>query len=217
MIAVCVPFWRRQDALDRMFENYARLYGDLEIEFSVCDDGSPEPATVPAGVVLTRLPPKGCPLNPCVPINHAVATSTGDVIVLTNPEIEHREPVLVDMLAMLEHEDDYVVASCRDTDGMLLAGDGVRYDQDGRLPVPPGAHFHFLAMLHRSLWKKAGGFDEDYRFGQACDDNDWTWRLDRAGARFELCPGVVWHTRSGLRWELPHNRELFLAKWPGCR
>lgn len=215
-ISVCAPYWKRQKALDRMVEQYDRLYPDLDLELSVCDDGSPEPARVPDHVILTRLPTKDHPLNPCVPINQAVEASSGEIIVLTNPEIEHREAVLPAMLEMLEHEDDYVTARCWDERwGMALAGHEVKYNQYGRRPVPPGAHFHFLAMFHRKLWDKAGGFDEDYRFGAACDDGDWLWRVHRVGACFKHCPRTVYHDSSvRLRWNLPHNKELFAQKWP---
>lgn len=212
-ISVAMPYYMRQYALDRSLESYARVYPDLGLEFVICDDGSPVPVVAP-GCTIVMLPTKGHALNPCVPINRAVDASTGDVIVLTNPEIVHTEPTLLRMLELLTSQTDYVMASCRDSSGMWLAGKEVRYDQNGRLPVPAGAHFHFCTMFHRSLWQRAGGFDEDYRNGQACDDNDWLWRLHRAGATFKLCESVVTHHRSGLRWNLPHNRELFLRKWP---
>jgi hypothetical protein len=208
-----MPYWNRQAALDRAIAAYSGLYGHLDLEIVVCDDGSPEPVSAP-GCVVVSLPRKGGPLNPCVPINWAVATASGDVIVLTNPEIVHTERTLDHMLVLLEDEMDYVVASCRDADGQWLAGDRVRYDRDGRLPVPPGAHFHFCAMLRRSLWDLVGGFDEDYRYGQGCDDNDWLWRLHRAGARFRLCESTVTHYRSGLRWGIKMNHEIFREKWP---
>ena len=215
MISICVPYWNRQEALDRMFEECARLYPDLDLGFSVCDDGSPMQAKVPEGVTLTRLPKKEGALNPCVPINRAVAASAGDIIVLTNPEIEHRDPVLPELLALLEEPTDYATARCWDMDRrMWLAGPEVDYNSNGRLPVPAGAHFHFLAAFRRSLWDLAGGFDEEYRRGQACDDNDWLWRLHRVGARFRVTEGAVYHRHTSLRWDLPHNRGLFASKWP---
>jgi hypothetical protein len=216
-ITVAVPYWNRQPALDRLFADLALHYADLPLEISVCDDGSDPPAVVPDGVILTRLPAKRKPLNPCVPINRAVAASTGDIIVLTNPEVEHRESVLPHMLAMLNGPLDYVTARCMDTDGMLLAGDGVDYTTHGRLPVPPGAHFHFLAMFRRTLWDAAGGFDEDYRYVQASDDNDFLFRVWKAGAVFKHCPIPVYHRRSGIRWNMPHGRSLFFQKWPEAK
>jgi hypothetical protein len=220
-ISVCVPYWDRKQMLDDMFAMYARLYPHLPIEMSVCDDGTPLPAVVPDGVVLTRLKRKTIPLNPCVPINRAVAASTGDIIVLTNPEIQHTQPVLDEMLGLLEHEDDYVTARCRhhapgkSTDGLWLAGPETDYNSNGREPLPPGAHFHFLAMFRRSLWSRAGGFDPDFRMGTACDDNDWCWRAYRAGARFRCTEGVVWHRRNKrTRWVMPHNAGLLRRNWP---
>lgn len=209
-----MPYWCRQRELDRSLAAYRRLYGHLDYEISICDDGSPEPV-VADGCVVTHLPRKEIGLNPCVPMNAAVRASRGDVIVLTNPEIEHREDVLSGMLAMLESADDYVTVACRDVDGDWLAGLEVDYSAGGRMPVPAGAHFHFCAMLTRELFERAGGFDEDYRHGRACEDNDWLWRLEAVGAQFKLAPGVVWHRRT------PHrhagrgrtNRDLLISKW----
>ena len=181
MISVCLPYWKRQRALDRMFVNYRDLYPDLPLEFSVCDDGSPTPAVVPEECILTRLPEKKHALNPCVPINRAVNASSGEVIVITNAEVQHRTPILREMLDLLGvgdvEWDRYVVASCYDTRGVWLAGP--RINSAGRENVPPGGYFHFLAMLTRSLWDRVGGFDEDYRNGKACDDNDFLWLLQR--------------------------------------
>lgn len=210
MISVCMPYFMRQPELDRSLAAYRRLYTDLEI--SICDDGSPEPVVAP-GCVVTRLPTKDFGLNPSVPLNIAVRASTRDVIVLTNPEVEHVENVLDDMLSLLESENDYVTAACRDADGTLLAGEGVDYRSGGRLPVPVGSHFHFCAMLHRSLFDTAGGFDETYRNGRGYEDADWLWRLNVLSVRFRHCPKVVKHYRTKHKAHGPLNRELFLSRW----
>lgn len=212
-ISICMPYWQRQKALDKSLAAYRRIYQHLDLEISICDDGTPEPVKAD-GCVVTRLPTKTVGLNPCVPINKAVRASTGDVIVITNPEIEHRSDVLSGMLKMLD-ADSYVAASCRDINGMWLAGDLVDYSKNGRLPVPKGAHFHFCAMMHRELFERCGGFDEAYRFGVACDDNDFLWSLHSVGAKFKLSQDVVWHhatphTRSGTH---SSNRQRLIDKW----
>ena len=222
-ISVCVPYWNRQVALDRMVKNYADMYPHLPLQFNICDDGSWPPARVPFSWTLTRLPQKNEARNPCVPINRAVGTATSDIIVLTNPEVEHREPVLHEMLTLLDTSDAYVVARCRHAsryrnDGLWLAGPDTDYNGYGREPVPPGGHFHFLAMFRSALWQRAGGFDEEYRDGTACDDNDWLWRVYEAGAVFKTTQGVVWHHRDGETiWKATHNRRLFARKWPKAR
>lgn len=214
MISVCMPYWQRQAELDRSLAAYRRVYRDMALEISIADDGSPEPVRAPECIV-TRLPAKTVGLNPCVPINVSVRASTADVIVLTNPEIEHRADVFSGMLAMLQDPLDYVTVSCRDVSGLWLAGPEVDYSTHGRLPVPAGSHFHFCAMLRRELFERAGGFDEAYRHGRSCEDNDWLWRLHAVGARFLLAPGVVWHYRTPHTYEGSHasNRDRLVARW----
>lgn len=214
-ISVAMPYWMRQKELDRSLAAYKRIYGNA-LEISICDDGSPIPAQAP-GCKIKYLPKKNIGMNPCVPINVAVRACTRDIIVLTNPEVEHREDVLTGMLAMLESEDDYITVRCLDVDtGMWIAGPDVEYtSRTGRYPVPPGAHFHFCAMFHRNLFERTGGFDERFRTGRACEDNDWLWTVAEVGARFKLAPGVVYHYRT------PHpytgtnssNVALLTQKW----
>ena len=160
------------------------------------------------------LPAKARALNPCVPINHAVQNSTRDIIVLTNPEIEHREPVLQKMLAELIGPNDYVMTGCRDTlHGEWYAGpETPRAPAGGRQPSPPGTYLHFCVMFHRSLFERAGGFDESYRNELGCEDNDWLWRLHALGdVNFKYVPGVVWHHR-GVRCRWPGSIEQAAAK-----
>ena len=213
-ISVCMPYWQRQRELDRSLAAYRALYRHLDLQVSICDDGSPNPVQAP-GCLVTRLPTKEIGLNPCVPMNRAVAASSGDVVVLTNPEIEHTEDVLSGMLPMLEHADDYVTVACRDAGGLWLAGPQVDYTRNGRLPVPAVAHFQFCAMLPRALWDRVGGFDEDYRHGRICEDYDWLWTLADAGARFKTAPGLVRHHATPHAYQGVHatNRDRLMKKW----
>jgi len=210
-----MPYYMRQEALDRSLESLRRLNWAYELEIVIADDGSPVPVRAP-GCIVESLPVKHHALNPCVPMNRAVARSTGDVIVLTGPEIEHRTPVLGPMIMTLG-PDDYVIAACQDVSGRMLCGSAIRGGEDGRGAMPAGSGFHFCAMLQRQLFERAGGFDEDYRDGQAFDDNDWLFRLERAGARFHMRDDlVVWHHQVPCAWPVgghERNRRLFEAKW----
>lgn len=213
-ISVCMPYWNRADELARTLESYAQLYQHLDLEIVIADDGSPEPLRVSGGnTSVVRLPTKPRPLNPCVPINVAIAASTREIVVLTNPEVVHESPILDEMLSLHTSEHHYVQARCVDADGTVLAGPEVDYDADGRLPVPPGAHFHFCTLFSRELYYAAGGFDPDYRKVQGCDDNDWLWRLYEMGASFVTTTQHVVHHRSHTRWGLPHGRHVFESKW----
>ena len=212
MISVTMPYYNRLDELKRSVAAYEKLYSDYDI--SICDDrSSPRLEHIfSPNVVIDTITGSSEPRNPCVPINLAVNGARYDIIVLTNPEIEHREDVFTSMLELLD-KNSYVTARCVDDRG-VLAGKEVDYSKSGRLPVPEGAHFHFCAMLCRELWEKAGGFDEDYRFGQACEDNDWLWRLHLVGAEFKHVEKTVYHHQTHVKWNLPHNKDLFYRKWP---
>ena len=76
-----------------------------------------------------------------------------------------------------------------------------------------------MAMMHRSLWDAAGGFDEEYRRGAGYDDPDFVLRLHRAGAKFLIRDDlVVEHVRQGAHaaWApgmYVRNREIFMRKW----
>jgi hypothetical protein len=218
MISVCMPYWNRPKELDRSMAAYTKAYPDLAIEFSICDDGSFQPLQARwPGMKITRLPFHASAMNPCVPINAAIRAATHDIIVLTNPEIEHREPVFHQMLAALQGPDDYVMAACIEaTTGAWIGGaEAPLAPVGGRLPIPPGSDLHWCVMFHRELFERAGGFDEAYRNGIGCDDNDWVWKLHAVGANFKRVPGVVYHYRTPHRWTgtLEKNAALLEKKW----
>lgn len=219
-ISICMPYWNRPGEWARSKATYAKQYPDLKLEFSICDDGSRVPLrdTQDPSERIIALPPKDHALNPCVPINLAVRNATNDVIVLTNPETEHRERVLDKMLEALTGPNDYVATGCRDTmHGAVYAGPGRNMKE---CLVPPGTHYHFCVMFHRELFERAGGFDEEYRDGHGYDDNDWLWRLWALGdVNFKYVPGTVWHVRSLMQrslWKGPllrRNEDLLRKKW----
>jgi len=218
MISICMPYWDRQTQLDSSLDLYRALYPDVDLEVSIADDGSQTPVYA-TGCLITFLPKKAAALNPCVPINVAVKASHGDVIVLTNPEVHHRDQILQEMHAELRRAGTrgYVTASCRNDSGEWLAHSTIKGGEEGRGPFPHGSQFHFCAMLYRSLWYRAGGFDEDYRDGQAFDDNDWLWRLDDAGAQFcHRDDLIVHHEKSHTSWPKGgwhRNAALLRSKW----
>lgn len=221
-----MPYWNRHAELYRSLVAYDRLYPDIDWDVSIADDGSliaPEiPAYLRDWVTVASLPRKPIAKNPCVPINVAIENAKHDIIVLTNPEIEHRERVLDRMLDAFTGPNDYVMTGCRDTrKGDWYAGpETPRAPIGGRAPIPAGTELHFCVMFHRSLWIRAGGFDEEYRDGHAYDDNDWLFRLWSLGdVNFKYVPGVVWHCKDAKArslWrpeQLKRNAELFRKKW----
>lgn len=221
-----IPHWEREEELRETLASIRSACPAAMV--SVCDDGSrsPPPLGGCGGDVLTCLPRKRVALNPCVPINAAVARAVErrEVVVLTNPGCVVRAGMLEALLMSLGPRAEersrrtYVAAACRDADtGRWLCHGSVVPFRDGLMPFPRGAGLHFLALLHRDLWAASGGFDEAYRDGQGCEDNDFLWRLDAAGAAFVLRDDVVVdHRRSTTPWPvggLARNVEILRGRW----
>ncbi len=225
MISIIMPYFERQAALDRALRVYTQLYPYDDIEISLCDDGSgvllQRNVDVRFPFLVRRMKKKLGALNPCIPINRAVEQSTGDLILLTSPEIVHRTPILEAMRSRILDSKDYVIAACWDVEQeKWLSHSTMQGKGNGRMPFPKGTGFHFCVMFTRELWELAGGFDEGYRKGQGCDDNDWLWRVENVGARFIMLDEcVVDHYKDGgarCRWPpggLKRNKQLLTHKW----
>ena len=216
MISLILPYWDRQAAADKALRLIEKNYSGIDLEVVVVDDGS---GFVGSGVKVVRLPKKEVPLNPCVPFNRGVEASSGEFIALSNSEILHNRPVLAQMRDEICDESDYVMAACWGGRWHCHSSRERTNDNDVGAYLPKGSDYHFMTMMKRSLWEKAGGFDEDYRDGAGYDDPDFVRRLHRAGARFVRRDDlVVEHPRAGAhaKWTpemFARNRKVFMSKW----
>ena len=102
-------------------------------------------------------------------------------------------------------------------EGSWIAGpESPRGPVGGRQPIPPGGYLHFCVMFYRELFERVGGFDEAYRTGLGCDDNEWLWKLYTHGANFKYVPGTVWHhscTRCAWIGTLEKNAALLKKQY----
>jgi len=223
MISVIMPFWCRSQALQVNLAQYRKLYPSLDIEVIIVDDGSPEGTGMldgfPWAVRRIRLPAKTAALNPCVPYNSGVRAARGDTIVLTNPEVVHRAPILETMRDGLG-ERSYIAAAC-----WSPARKKWYCHSSYRYKTPANAGLHFCAMLPRALYDEVGGFCEEYRFGQAFEDVDFLWKLHIAGTNCVIADELVTDHLKTTRpvWPyggLDRNRIIFESRWgdpPGSR
>ncbi len=228
MISMVMPYWNRNAATNRSMWLLNKHYEHIDMEIIVVDDGSKE-EFIPEGhwpkVRIIKLPRKDVAMCGCTPINVGVMNAIGDVIVLTNPEMLHNQPVLEQMLAELDATGPmgYIAAAAwYEREKQWHAHSSlIRDGQRDNYKQPINSAFHFCTMLYRTLWDKAGGFDEEYREGSHWDDPDWVNRLARAGAIFKMRDDlVVEHTRDGAETCWPgggtdRNKALFMRKWPG--
>lgn len=227
MISLIWPYWDRQAVADRSCSMLAEHYAKVKMELIVADDGNEVPYRVPLGmpfpITVVRLPRKTVPMNPCTAINAAVAEARGEFIALSGADILHTKPVLQQLYFTIKPDKmKYAIAAvwhaekkvwhCHSSKPRSDTGDVGSF-------LPPNADYHFMTMMHRSLWDKAEGFDEEYRAGCGYDDPDFVMRLNRAGAKFVRRDDlVVEHVRNGAHVAWPQegfdrNRALFMKKW----
>ncbi len=212
--------------LSRNLARYRDLYPLEPLEIIIVDDGSPEPPEIGDGfpwpVRLVTLPPKPHALNPCVPLNRAVARSKGEIIVLTGPEVIHRARILAvmrDKLGQLGPK-GYVGAACWGGQWWYCHSTLMPAPETvGRTKMPEGAALHFCSMLYREFFDDVGGFDEQYRDGQGYEDNDFLWSLHKYGARFAICDDLITDHLPCPRSQWPaggaeRNKAIFEHKWP---
>ena len=227
MISIVMPYWNRSDLLTKALDKYEELYSDLDLEIVIADDGSQDRPDIgkdrPWKVWIVRLPAKTEALNPCVPINAGVKRASGDIILLTNPETYHRAPIIQDMKVELGSlgEKGHVAAAVWATErGKWYVHSSMNEATNknlGRAPMPVGAGLHFCVMFYKTFFEEIEGFDEDYRAGQAYDDNDFLWKLQTAGAKFAIRDDlIVDHSSTETTWPaggIQKNSALFYKKW----
>lgn len=128
--------------------------------------------------------------NPSHKYNIGVSLSSGDFLVISNPETFHG----VDILAGLDEEfnkssDSYVVCSCRSViyDGIVEDYEeykNYRLNQDFNFCESWYQHsiyrnemFHFCSAMSNKNYLKISGFDERYCSGIGFEDNNFLHRV----------------------------------------
>lgn len=221
MISLILPYWNRQAAADKALDLLAKHYAGLNLEVVIVDDGNAVPFKLARdyklNIKIVRLPIKKEPTSPLHAWNVGVKESKGDVIALSCIEILHETPVLNQMAEQLREmgEDGYVLASawCPETE-IWHCHSTIEVPD-----CPPGSGIGFLGMLSRELFKRAGGFDEDYMGGAGYEDRDFIWRLHTAGAKFCIRDDLrTTHPKRGatIAWKpegFMKNEALFRKKW----
>ncbi len=230
MISIILPYWNRPDAARKALDLLAKQYGHLNgpalrFEVVIVCDGCERPE-VPGAVqealqiVWVDLPRKDGAKSPVTAWNAGVEASAGDVIVLSCVEILHLSPVLEQLAAAVDlgGPDAYVMASAYCPEAQEWHCHSTAR-ATGAPEMPAGFGRAFCAALHRELYERAGGFDENYREGAGWEDIDFAKRLKRAGAKPTIRDDLmVIHPKTGatIEWgaeKFMRNEAIFRAKW----
>lgn len=213
-ISLLLPYYERQEAANKALESL-RKYKDIEI--IVVDDGSKIPFEASEGmsVKVVRLPEKNEPKSPVTCWNIAAKEATGDILVLSCVEVIHEVPVIEQLTQGLGKDEYRHAAAWCPEEGVWHTHSTVEVPE-----CPKGSAIGFCAAIHKELYWRAGGFDEEYRDGAGYEDRDFIMRLHSVGARFVKRDDLkVVHPKTGasIVWgaeKFSRNEALFKLKWP---
>jgi glycosyltransferase involved in cell wall biosynthesis len=175
--------------------------------------------------------------NPCIPFNIGFEYVCGDTILIQNPECFHMGQVL--QKASTIKNNDYLVFSCYNLDKHL--SEKIRIENEKEIDfnninqnlIPlinrPVAHceetawynhpiyrdtkMHFACAIKKSDLDDLGGFDENYSFAVAYDDNDLVARIlkKKMNVFYSTVPIVIhqWHGLGNYTEHHPILSQLF--------
>jgi glycosyltransferase involved in cell wall biosynthesis len=152
--------------------------------------------------------------NSCRAYNLAVERSTAEYIVISNPECLHK----ADILGGLDREFDinknvYVLCAC---ESINEDGTFVMWYQHS---LHNNRLLHFCTAISKRNFLFSGGFNEEYIYGIAYEDDEWRKRILRDNYpivyRDDLLVSHIEHARDYLsRTDLVEkNKNLYVAIW----
>lgn len=201
-LAVVIVSYNAADVLVRTIESARRAVEGMAAEILVVDNDSPDGS---ADVVAAKFPDVRLFRRPnlgfAAGVNHGVAATAADTVLLLNPDCFMDAAALVRCLDTLHSSRDIAAVSCRMVDEagepMLSArpfptlatyfrervAGPEPYPEVGVPPQPvdiDSATGAFV-LLTRRAWNEIGPFDEG--FFLYFEETEWFWRAHRAGWR----------------------------------
>jgi len=175
--------------------------------------------------------------NPCIPFNIGFSYAKGDTVLLQNPECFHMGQVL--QKASTISDNDYLVFSCYNIDKQLsekIRNENVKEIDFSAInqsinpivnrpvshceetawynhPIYRDTKMHFACAIKKKDLDDLGGFDENYSFAVAYDDNDLVKRIlnKKMNVQYSNVPIVIhqWHGLGNYTQHHPILSQLF--------
>ena len=116
--------------------------------------------------------------NPSMGLNLGIKNAKSEYVVITSPEVIPTTPVLEQLSELFGHN-----VICQTFDERE---DGSTYSLVNRAYRNDSVKAHFLALFNKKDLLSINGFDEDFMYGYAYEDDDLGARWNRAGLPFEI-------------------------------
>jgi hypothetical protein len=153
--------------------------------------------------------------NSCRAYNIAAEKAIGEFLVLSNPECIHKTNILSELdVEFAKSPDVYVVCACE-----AITDDGT-FCSWYQHSVHNNRMLHFCTAILKENFKKSGGFNEEYIYGIAYEDDEWRSRVLRDKYRIvvrdDLIVSHIEHSRDYANSRndmIIKNRELYKSLW----
>jgi hypothetical protein len=223
MVSILMPYYDRAKQFDVTLFSFEHHYKDVGYEVVLVEDHKNK-ASEPLHTQLLQIVEKHPTIkikvlddnttnyNPCRKYNYAAKNSSGEILIITNPETPHINNVLSATSDL--GDPDYMVFACQYVslakhpikDFSELQYDFKEWYQHSQ--YNPRC-IHFCTAIRRSFWDKLGGFDERYADAIAWEDNDFVRMIEAAGVKIKQMDGI-------LTVHLEHKREYGLTHEERC-
>ena len=233
MISIVMAYHNRINQLEKTLQSINQS-SVKDIEIIVVDDFSDD-ANNPSSLLqfYKHLNPKLISMrdidgekkymNPCIPYNVGLRASSGDIVIIQNPECAH----IGDVLKFSQdncNETSYFSFNCyslnkNDTDVFQktntlptfkesFTGYGESGWYNHHIYNPRG--YHFCSALSRKNLIRLNGFDERYAYGHCFDDDEFAYRIKLLGLRFDFVfqPMVIHQFHESV----PQQRNTYLRR-----
>jgi hypothetical protein len=214
-ISIVMGYYNRKLQTIETLKGFEKMYtGKYNIEVVIVDDNSNEEHkleedlnqfTFPINLIVIGSEEKGDRINPCSVYNKGFTASTGDIIVIQNPECYHYTDVISKFINLDFYNNyysspvisspsythnDFITNHSLSSDEMInyLENENLKYPyhyckgwyNHPHLSLPPESrHLHFCSVIHRNNLDILMGFDENYKNGSWYDDNEFLFRVKK--------------------------------------
>lgn len=214
-ISIVMAYYNRKSQTIETLKGFEKMYaGKYNIEVVIVDDNSNnehkleddlKQFTFPINLIVISQQEKADRINPCIVFNKGFTASTGDIIVIQNPECYHYTDVISKFINLDFYNNYYsspVISSPSYThndfikNNRLSSEEMINYLENENLKYPyhyckgwynhpqlssppESRHLHFCSAIHRNNLDILMGFDENYKNGSWYDDNEFLFRIKK--------------------------------------
>ena len=167
VISIVMAYFNRKAQLEKTLVSIR----DSEVkdyEIVIVDDASDEPLVCEEARVIRIEKEDKWWINPCIPFNIGFKEAKGDIVIIQNPECEHKGDILKYVTENIS-DGRYISFAC------YAEKKNIWFNHSKYRPVG----YHFCSAITIDELQLIGGFDERYALGVSYDDDDFIRKVRR--------------------------------------